>query len=85
MCLDNPCMAGVTCTDKTTADHLSDGTGYTCGPCPAGYESSADSTSCIGKLVWITKSMGGLKVVSNRFGYRCHPCSCIIKMSRSVQ
>ena len=39
-----PCYPGVKCTDLRSS---SNGTGYQCGPCPAGY--SGDGTVCDGK------------------------------------
>ncbi len=41
-CADDPCFAGVTCSDVAAP-----GTGYTCGACPAGYEGDGESCSDI--------------------------------------
>lgn len=37
-CSDNPCAIGQNCTDMTPEQQGNMAIGYTCGPCPDGYE-----------------------------------------------
>lgn len=45
-CKDQPCLGDQKCTDRKAAEQGNSPVGYSCGPCPDGFE-ERDST-CVG-------------------------------------
>ncbi|XP_059169978.1 uncharacterized protein LOC131951651 [Physella acuta] len=73
-CKDQPCLGDQKCTDRTAAEQGNSPVGYSCGPCPDGFE-ERDST-CVDKNECIVNGTSGVcpenSECENTVGsYRC--------------